>query len=85
MKDTLFGKYDKCPKCGRRSGLYYTVQYPLVVTQMPNRKRFKWTNGRMRTRLTQKELARDFNSTDGFQMATCHCVCCNWQSETFTP
>lgn len=31
MMDDVLGLHNACPKCGSKRGLYYTMQYPLII------------------------------------------------------
>lgn len=85
MKDTMFGLYDKCPRCGKSSGLYYSMQYPLEVMKRIDGKTFIKINGKRTNQIPQhiKAYIFDKNQVD-YQVAYCKCDLCNWCSDPIT-
>jgi len=81
MKDTMFGLYNKCPSCGKKRGLYYSIQCPLVVTKRIDGKTFIKRDGKRITKISNciKALIFDISQVD-FQVAYCRCDLCNWRS-----
>ena len=87
MKDKIFGLYDKCPACGQSKGLYYQMQYPLIVSETLNGKPFCYKKGKRTTKLSNRHKAGVYNvtlSSGDYQVAICNCSLCGWVSEPIT-
>lgn len=85
MKDELFELYDKCPKCGKSKGLYYSMQYPLAVNKTLNGKTFIRKYDKRVTRISNRQKALLYDiAQHNFELAICVCEFCGWESDPIT-
>lgn len=89
MMDDVLGLHNACPKCGSKRGLYYTMQYPLIVDVDMRGKPFyrDFKTNKRKFRLSNREKGGFFRSaiSDEYQVATCICEKCGWKSEPYVP
>ena len=86
MRDKVYGQFDKCPRCGESKGLYYLMQYPIIVKVTMKGKPFIFKDSldhSKKTRLSNADKARYFNKAFGTEVQSAMCVCdsCGWDSE----
>lgn len=82
MKDKIFELYDKCPKCGKCKGLYYSMQFPLEVNKTLNGKTFIRRYDKRVTRLSNRQKAFLYDIAQcNAEIAVCVCEFCGWKSE----
>lgn len=86
-KDTVFGRYEKCPKCGKFKGLYYQIQYPTFRTIGLNGRNFIFNDERRTTKIMMYDMVNTYHIDicNKFQEAKCICQLCGWKSETIFP
>lgn len=86
MRDTLFELYNRCPSCGKARGLYYSMQFPLIVNRTLSGKNFIKKNGKRVTKMSNRTKAYKYDAAQiEYQVAICVCELCGWESEPLTP
>ena len=85
MADRLLNKYEKCPQCGKKKGLFLTRDKVITDFISLSGKRFVFEDEHKRNyKLSREDLAMIMDlSTDDDPHYAYHCEYCKWYSHPF--